>query len=95
MLSISEVDAKFKTMVDLPTEQLITEVRAFLDDVCRDGVQPWQKVVTDYTCEKCAHTGTRTIQKDAERGGVMMQEIILLPEWRELCHKRGKDIVKR
>lgn len=85
-----EVEARIRTMTDLPLAQLRASAAALIKDVVR-GLEVGEMELRGDPCEKCSHVRVTkfTPTTPMERQRVMFA----LPEWRELVKKRGKEIL--
>lgn len=91
-LNIADVKAKLKAMMTAPIEQAAEEARVLIDDVMRCGIEG-EIEITDYTCAKCDHKAVRKV--DLSKNTVeAIKALYTVTEWRELCDKRGKDLLK-
>jgi hypothetical protein len=91
-LNIADIKAKLKAMMTAPIEQAAEEARVLIDDVARCGIEG-EIEITDYTCAKCDHKAVRKVDLSKDTGEAR-QTVFCFTEWRELCAKRGKDLLK-
>jgi hypothetical protein len=90
-LNIADIKAKLKAMMTAPIEQAAEEARVLINDVVRYGIEPSVVEIEDYTCAECGHKAKHSVDTGKDRS-VLLKTLFALPEWRDLCAKRGEDL---
>lgn len=91
-MSVSEMGTKLKSLVALPTRQLLDEAHALARQIKTIKVGGDNSISAPlYSCEKCGHAPQKALLIPGEFWS--MDALIKLPEWRELVKARRSDIL--